>query len=78
MPGPGAVPVQYVDVAGTARTRPPEDLARLLHAAAPYGVTADPAGTAFDDDGHLVVRLEVPVAAAGWAVCPGQGSQTLI
>lgn len=68
--------------AGTVRTRPaedrtrlrvvlgrrPGDLGRLLHAAAPYGVTADSAGTALDDDGHLVVDLEVPEAAAARAV----------
>ncbi|GIE91995.1 prephenate dehydrogenase [Actinoplanes regularis] len=77
--------------AGTLRTRPaaartplrvvldstPGDLGRLLWTAAPYGVTADPAGTEFDDDGRLVVRLEVPdaaatavvaeLAAAGWS-----------
>jgi prephenate dehydrogenase len=44
--------------------RDPGVLGRLLHAAAPYGVTPDRVGAALGGDGELVVQLEVPAAAA--------------
>jgi len=69
-------------VAGVARTRPsgalarlrvvldrdPGVLGRLLHAAAPHGVTADRADAVLPGDDELVVHLEVPAAAAGPAM----------